>query len=228
MTTETFLGKPSRVPEGHLKLVPRPWWSLGACRPVLGSRLLVSGAGPGSSVRKSVRERSGLSRVSVGILMWEAGGPKWGADRRLVSTRVLRLESGPDLRRLESRRGVTGRHLKARPHAPWFGRDLGSPPPRLMSSPFMICTLTRHVDMMKEKKDVQRCMACEDVRYLASMHEEKSQGGGLVSRKTRFKVTGRGTREETAAADWGKWGRHACSGHGTVQGRAHWTPKRRI
>ncbi|PKI40448.1 hypothetical protein CRG98_039161, partial [Punica granatum] len=58
------------------------------------------------------------------------------------------------------------------------------------------------------------------------MHEEKSQGGGLVSRKTRFKVTGRGTREETAAANWGKWGRHACSGHGTVQGQARWTPKR--
>ncbi|PKI33040.1 hypothetical protein CRG98_046569 [Punica granatum] len=34
MTTETSLGKTSRVPEGHLKLVPRPWWSLGACRPV--------------------------------------------------------------------------------------------------------------------------------------------------------------------------------------------------
>ncbi|PKI58537.1 hypothetical protein CRG98_021069 [Punica granatum] len=46
LTTETFLGKPSRVSEGHLKLVPRPWWSLGACRPVLGGRLLVSGAGP--------------------------------------------------------------------------------------------------------------------------------------------------------------------------------------
>ncbi|PKI48755.1 hypothetical protein CRG98_030856 [Punica granatum] len=49
MTTETSFGKPSRVPEGHLKLVPRPWWSLGACRAVLGGRLLVSGAGPGSS-----------------------------------------------------------------------------------------------------------------------------------------------------------------------------------
>ncbi|PKI41315.1 hypothetical protein CRG98_038301 [Punica granatum] len=49
MTTETSLGKPSRVSEGHLKLVPRPWWSLGACRPDLGGRLLVSGAGPGSS-----------------------------------------------------------------------------------------------------------------------------------------------------------------------------------
>ncbi|PKI32099.1 hypothetical protein CRG98_047512, partial [Punica granatum] len=59
MTTETSLGKPSRVPEGHLKLVPRPWWSLGACRPVLGGRLLVSGAGPGSSVRKGIRERPG-------------------------------------------------------------------------------------------------------------------------------------------------------------------------
>ncbi|PKI43233.1 hypothetical protein CRG98_036379 [Punica granatum] len=59
MTTETSLEKPSRVPEGHLKLVPRLWWSLGACGPVLGGRLLVSGAGPGSFVRKGVRERSG-------------------------------------------------------------------------------------------------------------------------------------------------------------------------
>ncbi|PKI64530.1 hypothetical protein CRG98_015093 [Punica granatum] len=31
----------------------------GACRPVLGGRLLVSGAGPESPVRKGVRERSG-------------------------------------------------------------------------------------------------------------------------------------------------------------------------
>ncbi|PKI65878.1 hypothetical protein CRG98_013730 [Punica granatum] len=59
VTAETPLGKPSRVPEGRLKLVPRLWWSLGVCRPVLGGRLLVSGAGPGSSVRKGVRERSG-------------------------------------------------------------------------------------------------------------------------------------------------------------------------
>ncbi|PKI71495.1 hypothetical protein CRG98_008109 [Punica granatum] len=59
VTTETSPGKPSRIPEGHLKLVPQPWWSLGACRPVLGGRLLVSGAGPRSSVRKGVRERSG-------------------------------------------------------------------------------------------------------------------------------------------------------------------------
>ncbi|PKI50349.1 hypothetical protein CRG98_029258 [Punica granatum] len=48
MTTETSFGKPSRVPEGHLKLVPRPWWSLGVCRPVFGCRLLVSEAGPES------------------------------------------------------------------------------------------------------------------------------------------------------------------------------------
>ncbi|PKI38381.1 hypothetical protein CRG98_041226 [Punica granatum] len=59
VTIGTSLGKPSRVPEGHLRFVPRPWWSLGACRPVSGCRLLVSGSGPGSSVRKGVRERSG-------------------------------------------------------------------------------------------------------------------------------------------------------------------------
>ncbi|PKI67537.1 hypothetical protein CRG98_012121 [Punica granatum] len=31
------LGRPSRVPKCHLKLVPRPRWSLGACRPVSGN-----------------------------------------------------------------------------------------------------------------------------------------------------------------------------------------------
>ncbi|PKI51063.1 hypothetical protein CRG98_028551 [Punica granatum] len=76
MTTETSLGKPSRVPEGHLKLVPRPWWFLGACRPVLGVRLLVSGVGPGSSVKKGVHERSrcpsscGLPRKCVRTCHW--------------------------------------------------------------------------------------------------------------------------------------------------------------
>ncbi|PKI50073.1 hypothetical protein CRG98_029511 [Punica granatum] len=59
VTTGTSLGKPSRVPVGHLRLVLRLWWSLGACRPVSGCRLLVSGSGPGSSVRKGVRERPG-------------------------------------------------------------------------------------------------------------------------------------------------------------------------
>ncbi|PKI38549.1 hypothetical protein CRG98_041060 [Punica granatum] len=67
VTTETYFGRPSRVLEGCLKLVPRPWWSLGACRPVLRGRLLASGANPGSSVRKGVRGGSGcpgLSRMS--------------------------------------------------------------------------------------------------------------------------------------------------------------------
>ncbi|PKI55236.1 hypothetical protein CRG98_024374 [Punica granatum] len=81
-TTETSLGEPRRVPKGRLKLVPRPRWSLSACKSVLGCRLLVSGAGPGSPVRKGVCERSGVFRPkcfgrksSVGT-----GGPKWGAD----------------------------------------------------------------------------------------------------------------------------------------------------
>ncbi|PKI57284.1 hypothetical protein CRG98_022323 [Punica granatum] len=60
-TIETSLGKPCRVPKGHLKLVPRPQWSLGACRPVLGCRLLVSGSGPWGPVRKGARERSRVS-----------------------------------------------------------------------------------------------------------------------------------------------------------------------
>ncbi|PKI46209.1 hypothetical protein CRG98_033398 [Punica granatum] len=50
VTTEASLGKPSRASEGHLELVPRPWWSLGACRPILG--------GPGAlSEKASVRDR---------------------------------------------------------------------------------------------------------------------------------------------------------------------------
>ncbi|PKI68505.1 hypothetical protein CRG98_011101 [Punica granatum] len=53
VTTETYFGKPSRVPEGCLKLVPRPWGSLGVCKPVLRGRLFVSGAGPGSSCLSS-------------------------------------------------------------------------------------------------------------------------------------------------------------------------------
>ncbi|PKI26129.1 hypothetical protein CRG98_049182, partial [Punica granatum] len=57
-TIETSFGKPSRVSEGYLKLVPRPWWSLGACRPVLKGRLLVSGASPGAlSEKASVGDR---------------------------------------------------------------------------------------------------------------------------------------------------------------------------
>ncbi|PKI47307.1 hypothetical protein CRG98_032302, partial [Punica granatum] len=67
VTTETYFGRSSRAPEGSLKLVPRPWWSLDACRPILRGRLLVSGANPGSSVRKGVRGGSGcpgLSRMS--------------------------------------------------------------------------------------------------------------------------------------------------------------------
>ncbi|OWM90644.1 hypothetical protein CDL15_Pgr018971 [Punica granatum] len=62
-TTETSLGEPCRVLKGRLKLVPRPRWSLGVCRPVLECRLLVGGAGPGSPVRKGVRERLEASRL---------------------------------------------------------------------------------------------------------------------------------------------------------------------
>ncbi|PKI59965.1 hypothetical protein CRG98_019632, partial [Punica granatum] len=61
VTTETYFGRPNRVPEGCLKLVPRPWWSLGACRPVLRGHLL-------------------CPEFWSEVLPWEAGGPKWGAD----------------------------------------------------------------------------------------------------------------------------------------------------
>ncbi|PKI26266.1 hypothetical protein CRG98_049045, partial [Punica granatum] len=43
-----------------------------------------------------------------------------------------------------------------------------------------------------------------------------------------WKLQAVGTRKAAAAAGRGKTGRHAHSGHGTVRGRARWTPKRRI
>ncbi|PKI67425.1 hypothetical protein CRG98_012187 [Punica granatum] len=80
-TTETSLGEPCRVPKGRLKLVPRPRWSLGACRPVLGCRLLVSGAGLGSPVIKGVRERSEASRL-------KRYAPETGPDVSLLHARL--------------------------------------------------------------------------------------------------------------------------------------------
>ncbi|PKI41733.1 hypothetical protein CRG98_037889 [Punica granatum] len=56
----------------------------------------------------------------------------------------------------------------------------------------------------------------------------KSRGSGLESRKTRLKVTGRGTRKVAAAAAWEERGRHASSDHGKVRDRPHWTPKGQI
>ncbi|PKI62851.1 hypothetical protein CRG98_016756 [Punica granatum] len=53
-TTETSFEDPRRVPKGRLRLVPRPRWSLGACRPVLGCRLLVSGLGFPEPRRKMI------------------------------------------------------------------------------------------------------------------------------------------------------------------------------
>ncbi|PKI42434.1 hypothetical protein CRG98_037165 [Punica granatum] len=46
------------------------------------------------------------------------------------------------------------------------------------------------------------------------MHEEKSRGSGLESRKTRLEATGKRTREVAAATARGKPGRHASSDHG--------------
>ncbi|PKI58318.1 hypothetical protein CRG98_021295 [Punica granatum] len=58
MTTKMSLGKPSRALEGHLKLVPRPWWSLGACRPVWGAVCLsVERVPEALSEKASVRDR---------------------------------------------------------------------------------------------------------------------------------------------------------------------------
>ncbi|PKI42995.1 hypothetical protein CRG98_036620 [Punica granatum] len=59
VTTETYFGKPSRVPEGCLKLVPRLWWSLGACGPILGGAFCLSvGRAPGAlSEKASMRDR---------------------------------------------------------------------------------------------------------------------------------------------------------------------------
>ncbi|OWM73934.1 hypothetical protein CDL15_Pgr011158 [Punica granatum] len=60
------------------------------------------------------------------------------------------------------------------------------------------------------------------------MHEGKSRGSGLESRKTRLKATGRGARQVAAAAAREERGRYASSGHGTVRDRARWTPKGQI
>ncbi|PKI26175.1 hypothetical protein CRG98_049136, partial [Punica granatum] len=60
------------------------------------------------------------------------------------------------------------------------------------------------------------------------MYEEKSRGSGRESHKTRIEGHGWMTRVWAVAAVCGRMGRHAHSGHGTVRGRARWTPKRRI
>ncbi|OWM91651.1 hypothetical protein CDL15_Pgr022199 [Punica granatum] len=60
------------------------------------------------------------------------------------------------------------------------------------------------------------------------MYEEKRRGSSRGSRKTRIEGYGWVTRMWAAAAVRGKMGLHASSGHGTVQGRVRWTPKRRI
>ncbi|OWM86020.1 hypothetical protein CDL15_Pgr027246 [Punica granatum] len=78
MTTETHFGRSSRVPEGCLKLVPRPWWSLGACRPVLKGRSLVGGVNPGSYVRKGVGGGSGCPGFMQDV-------PKMRPDASLVT-----------------------------------------------------------------------------------------------------------------------------------------------
>ncbi|OWM86064.1 hypothetical protein CDL15_Pgr027230 [Punica granatum] len=100
VTTETHFGRPSRVPEGCLKLAPRPWWSLGACKPVLRGRLLVSGANPGSSVGKGVLGGSGCPGLSRMPRKCE-----WGEPRELCQKRrpwgigVSRLkQDAPEMR----------------------------------------------------------------------------------------------------------------------------------
>ncbi|PKI58490.1 hypothetical protein CRG98_021113 [Punica granatum] len=51
-TIETSLGEPCRVPKGRLKLVPRPRWSLGACRPVFGVPFTCQWSGPQEPCQK--------------------------------------------------------------------------------------------------------------------------------------------------------------------------------
>ncbi|OWM80212.1 hypothetical protein CDL15_Pgr012343 [Punica granatum] len=88
VTTETYFGKPSRVSKGCLKLVPRSWWSLSACRPVLRGRLLVSGASPGSSVRKGVHGGIGVSRL-------KQDAPEMRSDVSLVTLALRGIFGAP-------------------------------------------------------------------------------------------------------------------------------------
>ncbi|PKI78393.1 hypothetical protein CRG98_001214 [Punica granatum] len=62
----------------------------------------------------------------------------------------------------------------------------------------------------------------------ASMHEEKSRGSSLESRKTRVGRYGLRDPRGGSRSSSGKRGWQASSGHGTVQDRARWTPKGRI
>ncbi|OWM63461.1 hypothetical protein CDL15_Pgr020662 [Punica granatum] len=55
----------------------------------------------------------------------------------------------------------------------------------------------------------------------------KESGKQREGRVTRLDAMGDGHPRAAAAAAWGKWGRHNDSDHGTVQGRAPWTPKGR-
>ncbi|PKI59332.1 hypothetical protein CRG98_020287 [Punica granatum] len=100
MATETSLGRPSRIPEGHLKLVPRPWWSLGTCRPVSGCRLLISGSGlseprcevvgEGPKPAESSKVRSPWKAVKCGT---EARGKQKSAGSKLVESSKVRGRS---------------------------------------------------------------------------------------------------------------------------------------
>ncbi|PKI67427.1 hypothetical protein CRG98_012177 [Punica granatum] len=49
------------------------------------------------------------------------------------------------------------------------------------------------------------------------MHEGKSRGSGLESRKTRLVATGDGYPRAAVATTWRKRGRHASSDHGMAK-----------
>ncbi|PKI74530.1 hypothetical protein CRG98_005072 [Punica granatum] len=62
MITDASLGELGRAPVGHLKLVPRPRWSLGALGPLRGAVCLSVERAPGAlSEKASVRDRGVLA-----------------------------------------------------------------------------------------------------------------------------------------------------------------------
>ncbi|PKI70962.1 hypothetical protein CRG98_008636 [Punica granatum] len=90
MATGTSLGRPSQIPEGHLKLVPRPWWSLSTCRPASGCHLLVSGSGLPEPLSRALVGSPLLEPVDQnGVLTTAIGGDSAFAPLVMRSCRLV-------------------------------------------------------------------------------------------------------------------------------------------
>ncbi|PKI47269.1 hypothetical protein CRG98_032340 [Punica granatum] len=205
-TTGTFLGKPCRVPKGHLKLIPRPRWSLGACRPVLGCRLLVSGSGPGGPVRKGARERS---RVSW--LKRDASGTRPRLPKESLGT--------PDPR-TGKRHPKTGLHTPKEHHDHGtgfrlrFGVHLGLPCGSRLSAPHFGPPAS-HVRIPNRSPG----------HYSSPGNQRQIGGHGVMSNKRRARSTEKGGREQSEERA-NKESQKRRSWHcGTIHHRVTETPK---